>query len=124
MGEVLTRVLSTLAARFAGTPARVMVAGGAVRDFVLGLPPRDIDLLIESELRDETEILRVLALLSGMEPVVFDRRPPATHRVVVEGVVVDTSFCRPGALVGALERRDFTLNAMALPLAFAVPALE
>jgi len=123
MADVWREVLSSLAGRFspaggsAAAPGRVYLVGGAVRDLLIGRSPRDVDLLVEVAASDEPLVLREAAALSGMEPVLFDRRPPFTHRVVVEGVIVDLSFCRPGGLREALERRDFTFNAIALPLA-------
>lgn len=105
-----------IAARFAGSRIRPYLAGGIVRDILLGRPSRDVDILLEAPAGEREECLRILAKLAGMDPVAFDRREPATYRVVASGVIVDASFCEPGGLAAALERRDFTINAMALPL--------
>jgi putative nucleotidyltransferase with HDIG domain len=123
---VESRVIELLArlARESG-PATIYVVGGVVRDLLLGRAPRDIDLLAEGNDEAGRAALRRLSALAGMDPVLFDRRPPATHRVILEGVIVDLSLCRPGELRGALRRRDFAINAMAVRLdAIDAAALE
>ncbi len=97
-------------------PATTYVVGGVVRDLLLGRAPRDIDILAEGSDEAGRAALRNLSALAGMNPVLFDRRPPVTHRVVLEGVIVDFSLCPPGEVRSALRRRDFTINAMALRL--------
>jgi len=87
-----------------------------VRDILLGRPPRDLDLLLEAAEDDKEESLRTLARLAGMDPVPFDRRAPVTYRLIAGGIILDVSFCPPGGIGEALERRDFTINAMAVPL--------
>jgi len=110
-------VIERLARALGAGPGRAYLVGGAARDLLLGREPRDIDLLVEAAgASAETSVLAALADLSGMQPVVFDRRPPATHRVRIGEVQVDLSFCAPGGLAEALRRRDFTINAMAIPL--------
>src|SRR6266850_4779316 len=115
MAEIWRQALDSLAVKLAAGPGLAFLAGGAVRDLLLGEAPRDIDLLIETEATSEPAILGALSDLAGMEPVLFDRRPPSTHRLVLSGVVVDISFCAPGGLNTALARRDFTINSMAIP---------
>jgi tRNA nucleotidyltransferase (CCA-adding enzyme) len=104
----------------AGLPAYLV--GGAVRDLLLGSSRADIDVAIEG---DFDELARRL----GGEVRVHPRFSTATVRV--PGLEVDIastraeSYPHPGALpvvrpaplVGDLARRDFTINAMALPLA-------
>lgn len=97
-------------------PGTVFLAGGIVRDLVLGRSPRDIDLLVEGDSSASEFTLRALERLSGMEPVIFDRREPATWRVIVQGRIVDAGFCAPDGVSVALKRRDFTINALAAPL--------
>ncbi|MBI3447573.1 MAG: HD domain-containing protein [Acidobacteria bacterium] len=107
--------LIALARRIDRAGVRVHLVGGAVRDLALGRTPRDLDLVVECAPRDEEGCLKALAARASMTPVVFDRRPPATYRIVVDDLVVDTAFCLPGEIRAALARRDFTINAMALP---------
>jgi poly(A) polymerase len=109
--------LEALASLPAAGAAGLFLTGGVVRDLLLRREPRDLDLIAESAgIGSEKAFLHALAALSGMEPVVFDRKEPATFRVVVHGVIVDTSFFAPERIQDALARRDFTINAMAAPL--------
>jgi tRNA nucleotidyltransferase (CCA-adding enzyme) len=101
---------------------RAFLVGGAVRDLLLGKPHPDLDVAVEG---DAPELARRL----GADPVEHERF--ATARVELEGVRVDLAstrtehYERPGALPEVepaplhsdLSRRDFTVNAMAVPLA-------
>src|SRR5215210_1449835 len=103
-----------------GIPAYLV--GGAVRDLLLGHARADIDVAVEGELGELTRRL-------GGEIRHHDRF--ATASVRIDDLVVDLAatrretYPRPGALpevrpaglADDLARRDFTLNAMALPLA-------
>jgi tRNA nucleotidyltransferase (CCA-adding enzyme) len=112
----------------AGEPAYLV--GGAVRDLLLGRGRADLDLVVVG---DATVLAD--ALLAGQAPEpeagVFHQRF-ATAKVRLDGHDIDIATARteaypaPGALpevkpAGSIEadlgRRDFTINAMALPLA-------
>ncbi len=105
-------------------PDPVYLVGGAVRDLVLGRGRADIDLAVEGD-------PAALAAALGAEPLVSHPRF-GTMKVDWNGEELDLaaarreSYERPGALptveLGApirtdLARRDFTVNAMAIPLA-------
>jgi tRNA nucleotidyltransferase (CCA-adding enzyme) len=99
----------------------VYVVGGAVRDLLLGRDRADIDLVVEGDLAELAERL-------GGESVSHDRF--ATAKVALPELELDLasaraeSYPRPGALPEVREatlgedlaRRDFTINAMAIPL--------
>jgi tRNA nucleotidyltransferase (CCA-adding enzyme) len=100
----------------------VYLVGGAVRDLLLGRDRADLDLVVEGD-------AAALAAALGAEPVEHERF--STAKVVLDGHEVDIasarteSYPRPGALpvvapaaeISAdLGRRDFTVNAMAIPL--------
>lgn len=103
----------------AGTPAYLV--GGAVRDLLLGRPRADIDVAVEG---DVDELSRRLGGAVRIHPRF------ATATVRVDGLEVDLAatrsetYPRPGALPEVrpaplsedLARRDFTINAMAVPL--------
>jgi tRNA nucleotidyltransferase (CCA-adding enzyme) len=103
----------------AGLPAYLV--GGAVRDLLLGRSRADIDVAVEGDVHE-------LARRLGGEVRAHPRFSTATIRV--RGLEVDVastrkeSYPQPGALpvvspaplVEDLARRDFTINAMALPL--------
>jgi tRNA nucleotidyltransferase (CCA-adding enzyme) len=100
----------------------VYLVGGAVRDLLLGHGRTDIDLVVEGE-------AAALATRLGGEVVEHERF--ATAKVRLDGHEVDIATARaesypfPGALpeveptagiAADLARRDFTINAMAIPL--------
>lgn len=100
----------------------VYLVGGAVRDLLLGRPRADVDLVVEGD-------AAALAERLGGAHVQHDRF--GTVKVEVEGHEIDIAGARtetypePGALPVVspaegieqdLARRDFTLNAIALPL--------
>jgi len=99
----------------------VYLVGGAVRDLLLRRGRADIDLVVEGD-------AAALAARLGAEPVEHKRF--ATAKVTLDGHEVDIATARsetyphPGALPEVeparleddLARRDFTINAMAIPL--------
>ena len=106
-----------------GTP--LFLAGGRVRDLLLGQAGADFDLVVEG---DALELVRVLAQEEGDEAVVHPRFGTATYRrgdlsfdlatsrteeYSRPGVLPDV---RPGPIEEDLKRRDFTVNAMAIRL--------
>jgi tRNA nucleotidyltransferase (CCA-adding enzyme) len=112
-----------LAAVAAAAPDPVYLVGGAVRDLLLGRGRADIDLAVEGD-------PDALAAALGAEPLAAHERF-GTLKVRRGGEEIDIAatrretYTRPGALprveVGApirsdLARRDFTVNAMAVPL--------
>jgi tRNA nucleotidyltransferase (CCA-adding enzyme) len=100
----------------------VYVVGGAVRDLLAGLGRADLDIVVEGD-------AAALAARLGAEPREHERF--ATAKVEFDGHEVDIASARsesyphPGALPvvspaatieADLGRRDFSLNAMAIPL--------
>lgn len=101
----------------------VYVVGGAVRDLLLGRDRTDLDLAVVGDVAE-------LAARLGGEVVHYERFATATvplgeHRVDLATARTE-SYPRPGALPDVepapdiesdLRRRDFSINAMAIPLA-------
>ena len=97
------------------------LVGGAVRDLLLGRERADLDVVVEGD-------AAALAERLGGETASHERF--GTAKVALDGVELDLasaraeSYARPGALpevrLAGLEqdlaRRDFTINAMAVPL--------
>jgi tRNA nucleotidyltransferase (CCA-adding enzyme) len=108
--------------REAARGIRAYLVGGAVRDLLLGRPRTDIDIAVEDGVGELAERL-------GGEVRAHERFGTAIVRV--DGLEVDLAttrteeYAHPGALPEVrasslaedLSRRDFTLNAMATPLA-------
>ncbi len=100
----------------------VYLVGGAVRDLLLGRPKADVDLAVAGE---------VGALAGRLGAITAEHERFGTVKVELDGHEVDLAGLRterypePGALpvvsrAGSVEedlaRRDFTINAMAIPL--------
>jgi tRNA nucleotidyltransferase (CCA-adding enzyme) len=122
LGEALQRVYPELDAVREVAAEPVYLVGGAVRDLLLGRGRADIDILVEGD-------AAALASRLGADAVSHDRF--ATAKVGLDGHEVDIATARtesyphpgslpvvePAAQIEAdLARRDFTINAMAIPL--------
>ena len=106
------------------------LVGGPVRDGLLGAPIRDLDFVVEG---DAPAVARQLADELGGRALTYDRFGTAT--VVLEDCRVDLVTARqevyphpgalpqvsPGTIFDDLARRDFSINALALPLAESRP---
>jgi tRNA nucleotidyltransferase (CCA-adding enzyme) len=106
----------------------VLLVGGPVRDLLLGRPLRDVDLIVEPDRGRGAKELASASAPDGARVVTHARF--GTVRLEAEGAAVDLatvraeSYQRPGALPtvrgGRLEddlnRRDFTVNGLAIPL--------
>jgi tRNA nucleotidyltransferase (CCA-adding enzyme) len=105
---------------------RIELVGGAVRDILLGVPPRELDAIVDS---DVEPVARELARRLGGEVILHERFGTAVVRAEHASIDLATvraeSYPTPGALPDVrpgspeqdLERRDFTVNAIALGLA-------
>ena len=122
LGAALRGAHPELEAVRAAADGPVYLVGGAVRDLLLGRPRADVDLVVVGDAADLAERLGG----AGTEHERF-----GTVKVEVDGHELDIASARresyphPGALPvvapadeieADLERRDFTINAMAIPL--------
>ena len=96
----------------AGPGQGLVLVGGAVRDALRGRPDADLDLALPRGALALTE--RVAARL-GATAVVLDAERGA-GRVAGVGVQLDFNDFRAPTLEGDLAARDFTVNALAVPL--------
>ncbi len=122
-GLALLNALRRLAAAVA---VPVYLVGGPVRDLLLGGPGQDLDFAVEG---DTPALARWLATELGGRAVIHSRFGTAT--VTAANMRVDLVTARrevyprpgslpqvfPGTIHDDLARRDFSVNAMALPLA-------
>ncbi len=122
LAEALRDAYPELETLCAAAEEPVYLVGGAVRDLLLGRGRADLDLVVEGD-------AFALAARLGAEPVEHERF--GTAKVVLDGHQLDIAGARteayshPGALPDVmpaanveadLGRRDFTVNAMAIPL--------
>ncbi len=111
----LTNLLHNLAAftQARGVPA--WLVGGAARDLAAGRTPHDLDLAVDG---DGLALARAYADAAGGAFVILDD-VRATGRVVLPGdppTTIDLARLRGPTLEADLRLRDFTVNALAIPL--------
>ncbi len=131
LAEALRRAHPELDAVRASSEAPVYLVGGAVRDLLLGRGRSDVDLVVVGD------AAALAARLGAAKTVEHERF--ATAKVELDGHQVDIATARaetypqPGALPEVepateietdLARRDFTINAMAVPLRGAVSLID
>jgi len=110
--------LPLLAAFFAAQGVNAWLVGGASRDLARGAVPADLDLAVDG---DGLALARALAdNLGGAFVTLDDER--STGRVVIPAradapsLTVDIARLRAPDIEGDLRLRDFTVNALAIPL--------
>jgi tRNA nucleotidyltransferase (CCA-adding enzyme) len=121
LAEALESAYPELAAVRDAGEEPVYLVGGAVRDLLLGRGRADLDLVVEGD-------AATLAATLGAETVEHERFGTAKARLDGHEVDIATArtetYAQPGALPRVepaslsddLARRDFTINAMAIPL--------
>lgn len=110
--EELRRVLARVAQR---TGQLMYVAGGPVRDWLLGVAAKDLDFTVPM---GAVACAREVSALLGGAFVLLDEGEDVA-RVVWQGLTLDFSGFRnhTTTIEDDLGQRDFTINAMAVPLA-------
>jgi poly(A) polymerase len=96
----------------AGPGRGVVLVGGAVRDALLGRPEVDVDLAVP---RGAIAMAERLGARLKAATVVLDAERGAA-RVTGRGLQLDLNDFRAPTLAGDLAARDFTVNALAVPL--------
>ena len=120
---MLNTILPDLAAFCAARGVAAWLVGGAVRDLALGHTPTDLDLAVAG---DGLALARAYADAVGAAFVPLDDER-LTGRVVLPGpppLTIDLATLRAPTIEGDLRLRDFTLNALALPLSTQHSALS
>lgn len=96
---------------------KIYLVGGAVRDLTLGRPVTDMDLVCDKA--DETA--RALATSQNASRFQLSKKPmvPVCYRLVRRSVPddhIDIVQMQGGTILNDLAHRDFTINAMAIPI--------
>jgi poly(A) polymerase len=104
----------TIRRALADAPEPIWIVGGTIRDWLLGRPIGDVDLAVEG---DPERIARVLGRALG-GPVFPMSESFGTWRALErsERFLCDVSPLHGEGLEADLAQRDFTVNAMAVPL--------
>ncbi len=92
------------------------IVGGAVRDMILGKPIHDVDFVYSGDVRPVAR--RLADHLRGGFYMLDDERNTARVIDPRDGIPVSIDFAafRAGDLEGDLRARDFTINAIAIPM--------
>jgi tRNA nucleotidyltransferase (CCA-adding enzyme) len=112
--------VAELRAAAGATPAYLV--GGAVRDLLLGEDRADLDVVVEADVRGLADALggelveheRFQTAKVELDDLDIDIARARTETYSAPGALPDVA---PAAIEADLARRDFTVNAMALPLA-------
>jgi tRNA nucleotidyltransferase/poly(A) polymerase len=98
--------------------SRTWWVGGGPRDLWLDRPILDVDVAVDGEaLPLATELTR----LGAGRLVTLSSDPPRVYRLAGHDVELDLAEIERGSILADLGRRDFTVNAIALPLAGGPP---
>ncbi|MCL5677586.1 MAG: hypothetical protein M1602_06995, partial [Firmicutes bacterium] len=138
MPEPIVRLLRQVAHHAAPLGLEAALVGGAVRDLLLGHAPTDIDVAVGGRPADVSALAELLGRSLGGIMEGHAAFGTASLRLHGEAIRLDLAmrrrefYPRPGALPRVepgtweedLARRDFTINAMAWPLAFLAAVAE
>jgi poly(A) polymerase/tRNA nucleotidyltransferase (CCA-adding enzyme) len=118
LSEALSRLDAV--ARTGGRPGDgIYVVGGAVRDALLGRPIDEADIAAGGDA--EAFALRAASALGTRAVPIGGRH--GVWRLPLDGLLIDIVQMKP-ALEADLDARDFTINALAVPLAAAAGGLS
>jgi tRNA nucleotidyltransferase/poly(A) polymerase len=90
------------------------IVGGSVRDRLLGRTPFDFDVAVFG---DAKKFAEHLATVTNGHWVEMGKQGQAVYRVVVDKMILDVSPVNGATIEEDLNRRDFTINAMAYDIA-------
>lgn len=94
------------------------IAGGAIRDLILGRQPRDWDFVVTAS---GLAVARAVADRMGGAYYPLDHERHTGRAIVTDPasglrVILDFASLRAGSIIEDLQARDFTINAMAMSL--------
>lgn len=119
----VSRKLRSVARVFSAAGHHVYLVGGAVRNMVLGIPPKDYDLATDARPETVMQLFRraiPTGIRHGTVTILVDGEAMEVTTFRVEGTYSDgrrpDSVSFSPSLTEDLKRRDFTINAMALDL--------
>ena len=115
IGSLLPPVVFDVREFFVSRALRAYLVGGAVRDALLGRKTDDIDIAVEVTTSHLLELARELADVLQGRYVLLHHEMGAARVVLANGPVIDL-IAAPDGIARDLGRRDFTINAMAVPL--------
>ncbi len=112
LARLLAEVPLAPLAALAADGITVALVGGAIRDVLLGRAPTDLDLVVEKGFE---RYLDAIEAARGARPADIGDAFQQTHRFRWKGIQVDVARSH-GSLEQDLARRDFSVNALAVPM--------
>ena len=116
MATYISRILNKWLSPLEDSLPSVYMVGGAVRDYLLSYIPKDIDLVCS----DAAKLADSLAHAKDVTVVPFIKKADEPCYRVVDRYdkknFIDISLIRGDTILKDLERRDFTINAMAIKI--------
>jgi len=106
-------LLDRLTAFFGGRDGLAYATGGFLRDALLGLPARDLDVAVAG---DSLALGRALADELGGHFVALDESRGHVRIVLPDGDITIDLTPVPGTIEDDLRRRDYTIDALGAPL--------
>jgi len=93
--------------------SKTFIVGGTVRDIVIGTPPRDIDIVT---LGDPKRLAQDIAANVRGRIIELGKPGMKIFRIVTREQTYDIAPANGKSIKEDLNKRDFTINAMAMPL--------
>jgi tRNA nucleotidyltransferase/poly(A) polymerase len=90
----------------------LFLVGGYLRDLLLEIPGKDYDFALPKDAASFIETIEE-ALLLHFFKVGKEEMNTATYRIIKEDMSIDLTFLQGETIEADLQRRDFTINAIA-----------
>jgi poly(A) polymerase len=106
-------LISALGATASQMGAEVYLVGGRIRDFLLNKKTGDFDFAVKG---DSSSFAKELAKALEGSYILLDKETKLSRVVLDDGITLDFSPLKGNDIEEDLSNRDFTINAMALPI--------
>jgi tRNA nucleotidyltransferase/poly(A) polymerase len=93
----------------------LFLVGGYIRDLILGVHRKDYDIALPKEVSSFIPVMEK-ALNFHFFKVGKEEMDTLTYRIIKEDMSIDLTFLKDGKIEEDLNRRDFTINAIAFSL--------
>lgn len=113
--EIFDFVFSALHRTTKKLGVEAYIVGGAPRDIICGLEPKDIDVIVFGQ--DYSTFAKIFISEIGEKANFFKAKKYEMIRIILsDNLTVDISPPKSKNLIGDLKRRDFTINTLVIPL--------
>lgn len=106
-------ILRVIAREAMSLELKVYLVGGALRDLLLGIPPKDLDIVVS---KGALGLAAAFAEKYQGRLIVLDRQRETVRVVIKDNYPVDFCLLNGGTIDSDLGSRDFTVNALGVEL--------